>query len=115
MCRQLGELKLKDGGDTCVHIEKIIVLHKELASIGQPISDEDLFKIIYVSLPCSYNPSLAALSSTMHLYNKSVTSNNLIDIVLEEYDRLTLQDSRKKKSSSKDAAFGADASSRKGK
>ena len=31
---QLGELKLKEGGDTCAHIDKIIVLCEELASIG---------------------------------------------------------------------------------
>ena len=31
---QLGELKLKEGGDACVHIDKIIVLREELALIG---------------------------------------------------------------------------------
>ena len=67
-------------------IERIIALHEELASIGRPVSDEDLFNIIYASLPCSYNPGLAALSSTMRLHNKSVTSDDLMDIVLEEYD-----------------------------
>ena len=30
---QLGELKLKDGGDECVHIDRIIALYEELASI----------------------------------------------------------------------------------
>ena len=115
MCRQLGELKLKDGGDARTHIERIIVLREELASIGRPVLDEDLFNIVYASLPCSYNPGLVALSSTMRLHNKSVTSDDLMDIILEEYDRLTLQDGGKKKSSGEDAAFGADASSKKGK
>ena len=32
--RQLGELKLKEGGDACTHIDKIIVLREELALIG---------------------------------------------------------------------------------
>ena len=32
--RQLGELKLKEGGDTRTHIDKIIVLREELALIG---------------------------------------------------------------------------------
>ena len=114
MCCQLGELKLKDGGDACVHIERIIALHEELASIGQPVSDEDLFNIIYASLPHSYNPGLTALSSTMRLHNKSVTSDDLMDIILEEYDRLTLQDGRKKKSSSEDTAFGLMLHPRKG-
>ena len=113
---QLGELKLKDGRDAHAHIEKIIMLHEDLASVGQPVSDTDLFNIIYVSLPHSYNPGLAALSSTIHLQGNSVSSDDLMDIVLEEYNRLTLQDGRKGKKSAlgEDAAFGADVSSRKG-
>lgn len=111
MRRQLGELKLKDGGDARAHIEKIVTLREELASIGRPVSDEDLFNIVYASLPRSYNPGLAALSSTIRLQGKSVTSDDLMDIVLEEFDRLTLQDGGKKKpSGGEDAAFGADAS-----
>ena len=31
---QLGELKLKEGGDACVHIDKIVALCEDLASIG---------------------------------------------------------------------------------
>jgi len=114
---QLGELKLKDGGDAHAHIDKIIALCKDLSSIVWAVSDKDLFNIIYVSLPRSYNPSLAALSSMMRLQSKTIMSDDLMDIVLEEYDRMTLQDGGKgkKASTSEDAVFGADASSKKGK
>ena len=114
---QLGELKLKDGGDTCAHIDKIIALREDLSSIGQAVSDEDLFNIVYASLPRSYNPSLAALSSMMQLQAKTITSDDLMDIVLEEYERLTLQNGGKGKNAStgKDAAFRADALSKRGK
>ncbi|KAF8547352.1 hypothetical protein OG21DRAFT_1490304 [Imleria badia] len=117
MCHQLGELKLKDGGDARVHIDKIITLCKDLSSIGRAVEDKDLFHIIYVSLPCSYNPGLAALSSMMCLQSKTITSDDLMDIMLEEYDRMILQDGGKgkKASMSEDAMFGADASSKKGK
>ena len=113
---QLGELKLKEGGDAHAHIEKIIALCEDLASIGHPVTDEDLFNIVYVSLPRLYNPGLAALSSTMCLQGSTITSDDLMDIMLEEYDRLTLQNGGKGKSlSSENAAFGADTSSKKGK
>jgi len=114
MCRQLGELKLKEGGDARAHIDKIIASREELASIGRPVSNDDLFNIIYASLPHSYNPGLASLSSTMRLQNKTITPDDLIDIILEEYNRLTLQDGNKSKDkgSSEDAAFRADASRR---
>ena len=114
LCRQLGELKLKEGGNACAHIEKIIALREDLASIRHPVTDEDLFNIVYASLPRSYSPGLAALSSMMCLQGSMITSDNLMDIVLEEYDQLTLQNGGKgKSSSSKDAAFGADALSKK--
>jgi hypothetical protein len=111
MHRQLGKLKLKEGGVTRAHIDKIIASCEELASIGRPVSDNDLFNIIYASLPRSYNPGLASLSSIMRLQQKTITPDDLMDIVLEEYDRLTLQDGGKSKgkASSEDAAFGADA------
>ena len=116
LCRQLGELKLKEGGDACAHIEKIIALREDLASIGRPVTDEDFFNIVYASLPRSYNPGLAVLSSMMHLQGSMITLDDLMDIVLEEYDWLTLQNGGKEKSlSSEDAAFGADVSSKKGK
>ena len=76
------------------------------------MSDDDLFNIIYALLPHSYNPGLASLSSTMHLQQKTITPDDLMDIVLEEYDRLTLQDGgkSKNKASSEDATFRADVS-----
>jgi len=112
MRRQLGELKLKEGGDARVHIDKIIASREELASIGRPVSDDDLSNTTYASLPRSYNPGLVSLLSTMCLQNKAITPNNLMDIVLEEYNRLTLQDGNKSKGkgSSEDAAFGTDVS-----
>ena len=96
-----------------MHIDKLIVLHEELVSVGCPVADEDMFSFVYASLPQTYNPGLASISSTMCLQNKTFTANELMDVILEEYDCLTLEDSGKGKKSSrtgKDAAFGADAS-----
>ena len=86
MHHQLGKLKLKEGGDTHMHIDKIIAAQEELASIRWPVSNDDLFNIIYASLSPSYNSGLASLSSTMCLQQKTITPNDLMDIVLEEYD-----------------------------
>ena len=92
------------------------MLHEDLASIGRPVTDEDLFNIVYVSLSRSYNPGLAALSSMMCLQDMSITSDNLMHIVLEEYDQLMLQGGGKGKTPlGKDAAFDTDVSSKKGK
>ena len=74
--------------------------------------DDDLFNIVYASLLRSYNPRLASLSATMRLQKKTISPDELLDIVIEEYNRITLQDSGKSKGKAapEDAAFRADAS-----
>ena len=97
----------------CIYIDKLIALCEELASVGHLVADEDMFSFMYASLPQTYNPGLASISSTMHLQNKTFTADELMDVVFKEYDHLTLQDSGKGKKSSRtgeDAAFGVDAS-----
>ena len=71
-------------------IDKLIALREELASVGCPVAHEDMFSFVYVSLPRTYNPGLASISSTMHLQNKTFTADELMDVILKEYDRLTL-------------------------
>ena len=45
---QLGELKLKEGGDAHAHIDALRKLREELASTGDPISDKDFFNITFM-------------------------------------------------------------------
>ncbi|KAF8833319.1 hypothetical protein BDN67DRAFT_876201, partial [Paxillus ammoniavirescens] len=52
---QLGELKLKDGGDARAHIDKITALREELACMGEPVPNKDYFNMVFMSLPSSYN------------------------------------------------------------
>ncbi|KAJ8579772.1 hypothetical protein M405DRAFT_754108, partial [Rhizopogon salebrosus TDB-379] len=90
-------MKLKDGGDAREHIDKIVMLREELASAGKPISDEDLFNIVFASLPRSYNGILTSISTSIELYLHTVTCDDLMRIILNEYDRLMLQDGSKPK------------------
>jgi len=50
------------------HIDKIILLHEELASTGKPILDENLFNITFTSLPHSYNGILTSISTSIELH-----------------------------------------------
>src|SRR5882757_531961 len=47
--RQLGELKLKEGGDARAHIDELRKLREELSSAGDPVSDKDFFNITFTS------------------------------------------------------------------
>ncbi|KIJ19308.1 hypothetical protein PAXINDRAFT_69271, partial [Paxillus involutus ATCC 200175] len=84
-------MKLKDGGDARAHIEKMLSIREDLSSMGRFVSDEDLFNILFTSLPRSYNTILSSVSSTMKLHNCIVTSDTLISLVLDEYDHLVSQ------------------------
>ena len=110
--RQLGELKLKDGGDARAHFDKIKVFREELASLGQRVSDTDLFNIIFMSLPRSYNPILMSASSNMRLHNRSITAEELMSMVIDAYDQFVAQGTIKSKSD--DVAFNADSGRDKG-
>lgn len=108
---QLNKVKLKEGGDAHVHINKVLALHEELTIIGNPISEQDLFSIICAFLPHLYNPILSSISSTIKLNSKTVLSSTLLDLITVKYDHLALQDSGKLKAkSSNDTAFKADLS-----
>jgi len=113
--RQLGELRLKEGGDARAHIDALRKLREELASAGDPVSDKDFFNITFASLPRSYNNILSAVSTSMQLHQKTPTAHELMNLVINEYDRLLLQGGGKLKPKGEDAAFSGDGNSRKGK
>ncbi|KIJ16198.1 hypothetical protein PAXINDRAFT_76263 [Paxillus involutus ATCC 200175] len=64
---QLRAMKLKDGNDARAHFEKMISICEDLTSMGEPISDKDIFNVVFTSLPHSYNPILSSVSSSMKL------------------------------------------------
>lgn len=61
---QLNELKLKDNGDACAHINKAIALCEELALLRSPILEQELFNTFLTSLPQVYNNVVSSISST---------------------------------------------------
>ena len=105
---QLNELKLKDNGDAWAHVNKVIALREELASLGNPVSNTDLFGIFFVSLPCSYNNILSSISASHRIHNQTVSVDTFFDMVIDKYNCLILQDPSKSKAKSEDAAFNAD-------
>ena len=108
--RQLGELKLKEGGDARAHIDTLRKLQEELASAGDPISDKDFFNITFTSLSYSYNNILLAVSTSIQIHQKTPTSHELMTLVVNEYNWMLLQNGGKSKSKSEDVAFSAEGS-----
>jgi len=77
-----------------VELEKMISIREDLASMGRPVTDEDMFNMIFVSLP------------------RSISATTLISLILDEYDHLVAQSGGKAKSKDDDVAFTADSSKR---
>ena len=61
-----------------------------------------------------YNHIVSSISATTRLHSKTVSVNTLLDMVIDEYDHLVLQDPSKTKTKSEDVAFNAN-TSKKGK
>ena len=77
-----------------------------LASLGQCVSDTNLFNIVFMSLPRSYNPILMSASSNMRLHHWSITTDELMSMVIDAYDQFVAQGTIKSKLD--DVAFNAD-------
>ena len=65
-----------------------------------------------MSLPRSYNPILMSASSNMRLHNRSITTEELMLMVIDAYDQFVAQGTIKSKSD--DVAFNADSRRDKG-
>ena len=91
-----------------MHVNKVIALREELALLGSPISDTELFNTFLTSLPHVYNHIVSSISAATRLHSKTVSVDTLLDMVIDEYDRLMLQDPSKAKTKSEDVAFNAD-------
>jgi hypothetical protein len=60
------------------HLNKLQMMHEDLASIGASIMDVDFTSIILGSIPPSYDTYIAAIA-TSTLLNQVLTPTNLID------------------------------------
>jgi hypothetical protein len=106
--RQLREMRLKESGDAQEHLETIMGIREQLASMGKPVANEDLFNMIFVSLPRSYNGILTSVATTIKLHQQSLTTDDLMGLILDEYDRLKLQAGAKSNAKGEDTAYSTD-------
>src|SRR5271168_820277 len=89
-------------------------MHEDLVSMGGSINDEDFTSIVLGSIPPSYDTYIAAITATLSLLDKTLSSTNLIDAIHDEADRRTIKNPKAKKDE-QDTAFVAGQSTGKGK
>ena len=65
--------------------------------MGQKLEDSDFYAIIMGSLPGSYDPYISAVNATLSVLGTTLSANDLILTVTEEYERRILKNKGGKK------------------
>ena len=60
-------------------------MRKDLAAMGQALSENDFYAVILGSLPPSYSPYVSAVNATSSILGKTISADDLILTVNEEY------------------------------
>ena len=80
-----------------MHVNKVIALREELALLGSPILDTELFNTFLASLLRVYNHVISSISATTRLHSKTVSVDTLLNMVIDKYDRLCCRTLAKQK------------------
>lgn len=107
-------MKLKEGGNACTHLNKMCLIHEELATMGNPVTDTNFFNMVFTSLPCSYNSILTSVSLNMRINNSQMSSYFLIFMIMDEYDCLVTQSGWSKSKDNENVTLSADLKKKKG-
>ena len=78
LLHKLQAKKCSEHGDMHSHLNKLQMMHEDLALIGASIMDVDFTSIILGSIPPWYDTYIAAIA-TSTLLNQVLTPTNLID------------------------------------
>ena len=110
LVRKFRNKKCGDTDNVRTHFQELSDLREQLAAIGKAVDDEDFTDTLLASLPSSYSHTCTSINSSARLGAVQLTSAIVQEIVLEEYERRAVSDSKK---DSQDEAFAADAQKRK--
>ena len=111
--RRLQEQRCPEKGDVVAHFATLRTMREDLAAMGQPLSDTDFYTIIMGSLPPSYNPYISAVNATSSVMGSTLSADELMLTLTEEFERRALKSKGKGKDDNA-AFYSNDASSSKG-
>ena len=84
--RKLQGLHCGDKADVHVHFSKMELMHQELASFGQFISDTDYAAILLSSLPSTYNSTISSLCVSAKMNYRMITPQIVESSITDDYD-----------------------------
>ena len=101
--RRIQDQRCAEKGDMINHFATLRTMREDLAAMGQPLDENDFYAIILGSLPASYDPYISAVNATSSVLGKTISADDLMLTVTEEYERRNLKNKTGKKD--EDAAF----------
>jgi hypothetical protein len=63
LCQKFQNKKCKEKGDVCAHLSKLSQMQKDLALMGEVVTDDNYQSIILSSLPTSHNMFLTSITN----------------------------------------------------
>jgi hypothetical protein len=95
-CR-IQETRCAGKGDILAHFTTLRVMREDLAAMGRPLDEDDFYAIILGSLPVSYDPYISAVNATSSVLGTTMSADELMLTVTEEYERRNLKNKTGKK------------------
>ncbi len=105
--RKLQNTKCREDDDVHTHFELLADFRKQLAAMGQSISDEQYTDTLMGSLPPSYDANVNIITTSADMSATTITPATVIRIITDEYDKRLLRKTKPK--SSQVEAFTAEA------
>jgi len=68
------------------HFTKLCMMREDLASMGSPSGEDEFYVITLSSLPPSYDPYISALNATLSVLGSVLSSDNLMQMIMDEYE-----------------------------
>jgi len=110
-CR-MYEMKCEDETQVRTHLESLSRMQEQLDGMGGRLTDTDLITVILGSLPKSYRPLINAITmSAMHT-KVTLEPAKVIESLLDEFDRLTIEERQLKAAENALVATGGHGKSR---
>ena len=95
--RRIQEVRCAEKGDMIAHFATLRSMREDLAAMGHALKEDDFYAIILGSLPSSYDPYISAVNATSSVMGKTISSDDLMLTVTEEYERRNLRNKSGKK------------------
>src|SRR6202522_1443735 len=89
--QRLQDQKCLEKGDIVAHFTTLRTMREDLCTMGHPPSKDDFYAIILGSLPPSFEPYISAVNATSSVIGKTLSVDDLMLTITEEYERRMLK------------------------